>query len=189
VRKLGAPAALGAAWSPPASLDRDVPGTAGPPASMARTQSAVEWSSRSSIVAKLYSAIDQERQDRQLELRGLVQRITVLEQQYARGSAGGGGGGRGGGGHQSSSPHEKKPNAAQAQGQRVAEISSRLDDMVGEEVATSIRAACDSVESKVRKRHFCAIYIQYALFYQDRLGTNIGKTQKRMAFSYRCRSS
>jgi hypothetical protein len=31
---------------------------------------------------------------------------------------------------------------------------------------------------------FCAIHIQNASFYQDRLGTNIGKTQKRvMRFS------
>jgi hypothetical protein len=31
------------------------------------------------------------------------------------------------------------------------------------------------------KHHFCdAIYIQNDSFYQDRLGTNIGKTQKRV---------
>eukprot|EP01046_Picozoa_sp_COSAG06_P119267 COSAG06_NODE_66511_length_254_cov_0.664516_1_plen_84_part_11 len=29
---------------------------------------------------------------------------------------------------------------------------------------------------------FCAIYISNRTFYQDRLGTNIGKTQKRVAF-------
>jgi hypothetical protein len=35
----------------------------------------------------------------------------------------------------------------------------------------------------VKKRHFCAIYISNASFHQDRLGTNIGKTQKkRVAF-------
>jgi hypothetical protein len=28
---------------------------------------------------------------------------------------------------------------------------------------------------QVRKRHFCAIYMYNALFYQDKLGTNIGK--------------
>jgi hypothetical protein len=34
-----------------------------------------------------------------------------------------------------------------------------------------------------QKRHCCAIYIYNALFYQDRLGTNIGKTpNKRVAF-------
>jgi Ca2+-binding EF-hand superfamily protein len=30
----------------------------------------------------------------------------------------------------------------------------------------------------VRNRHFCAIYIRNRSFCQDRLGTNIGKTQK-----------
>jgi hypothetical protein len=36
---------------------------------------------------------------------------------------------------------------------------------------------------KVKKRHFCAIYtLNASSFYQDRLGTNIGKTQKRVAF-------
>ena len=35
---------------------------------------------------------------------------------------------------------------------------------------------------QVKRRHFCdAIYIN-ASFYQDRLGTSIGKTQKRVAF-------
>jgi hypothetical protein len=34
----------------------------------------------------------------------------------------------------------------------------------------------------VKKRHFCAIFVSNASFYQDRLGTNIGKTQKRVAF-------
>jgi hypothetical protein len=33
-----------------------------------------------------------------------------------------------------------------------------------------------------RKASFCAIYIENASFYQDRLGTNTGKTQKRLAF-------
>jgi hypothetical protein len=35
---------------------------------------------------------------------------------------------------------------------------------------------------EVRKRSFCAIYIQKCCFYQDRLGTNIGKTLKRGRF-------
>ena len=30
----------------------------------------------------------------------------------------------------------------------------------------------------VKKRRFCAIYISNASFYQDRLGTNIGKALK-----------
>jgi hypothetical protein len=34
-------------------------------------------------------------------------------------------------------------------------------------------------EIPVRKRSFLAIYIYKRSFYQDRLGTNIGKTQKR----------
>jgi hypothetical protein len=29
---------------------------------------------------------------------------------------------------------------------------------------------------------FCAVYIQNASFYQDRLGTDIGKVEKRVAF-------
>jgi hypothetical protein len=33
------------------------------------------------------------------------------------------------------------------------------------------------------KRHFCAIYIPKRTFCQDRLGTNIGKTPKKMPFS------
>jgi hypothetical protein len=38
-------------------------------------------------------------------------------------------------------------------------------------------------ERQVKKRHLCAIFIQNASFYQDRLGTNIGKAlKKRVAF-------
>jgi hypothetical protein len=32
------------------------------------------------------------------------------------------------------------------------------------------------------KRKFCTIYTLKRTFYQDRLGTNIGKTQTKMAF-------
>ena len=39
---------------------------------------------------------------------------------------------------------------------------------------------------EVRNATFCAIYISNALFYQDRLGTNIRKTQKRVAFRIDC---
>jgi hypothetical protein len=40
---------------------------------------------------------------------------------------------------------------------------------------------------KVRNATFCdAIYIQNALFYQDRLGTNIGKLKKRWRFAQNC---
>ena len=34
-----------------------------------------------------------------------------------------------------------------------------------------------SVHQQVKKRSFCAIYIYKRSFYQDTLGTNIGKTQ------------
>ena len=36
--------------------------------------------------------------------------------------------------------------------------------------------------TEVRNATFCAISIYNASFYQDRLGTNTGKTQKRVAF-------
>ena len=39
-----------------------------------------------------------------------------------------------------------------------------------------------SAPRQVRNATFCAIYILNALFYQDRHGTNIGTTQKRVAF-------
>eukprot|EP01046_Picozoa_sp_COSAG06_P042384 COSAG06_NODE_5392_length_3506_cov_1.770968_7_plen_76_part_00 len=40
----------------------------------------------------------------------------------------------------------------------------------------------ERVEVRIEKRHFlrCHLYIK-VMFYQDRLGTNIGKTQKRVA--------
>ena len=41
---------------------------------------------------------------------------------------------------------------------------------------------CAYKNGTVRKRHFCAIHTLNASFYQDRLGTVIGKTQKRVAF-------
>jgi hypothetical protein len=40
---------------------------------------------------------------------------------------------------------------------------------------------------EVKKRRFCdAIFIQNALFYQDRLGTNIGKALKKECRFLRC---
>jgi hypothetical protein len=36
--------------------------------------------------------------------------------------------------------------------------------------------------SGAKNATFCAIYIQNRTFYQDRLGTNIGKVEKRVAF-------
>ena len=44
-------------------------------------------------------------------------------------------------------------------------------------------AGVSMLEAGERKRRFfCAILYKNASFYQDRLGTNIGKTQKRVAF-------
>jgi hypothetical protein len=48
-------------------------------------------------------------------------------------------------------------------------------------MATALRGdgSCTTASRGVKKRHFFAIYIYNASIYQDRLGTNIGKTQKK----------
>jgi hypothetical protein len=55
---------------------------------------------------------------------------------------------------------------------------------------SSLIKSLDFTPRQVRKRHFLShLYIKKMMFYQDRLGTNIGKTQKRMAFPYSSRPS
>jgi hypothetical protein len=50
--------------------------------------------------------------------------------------------------------------------------------------AENLAAAKKAIAAReVRKRAFWAIYIYKSSFYQDRLGTNIGKTQKILPFS------
>ena len=60
------------------------------------------------------------------------------------------------------------------------------DDAAVGIVCASVWEERGRVASSVMKRgHFCAVCIENASFYQDRLGTNIGKTRKRTRFCSR----
>jgi hypothetical protein len=59
--------------------------------------------------------------------------------------------------------------------------------MAGHRDCVGIAQSCLQLRGyKVRNATFCAIHIQNASFYQDRLGTNIGETQRKSGVSHSC---